>query len=216
MLRRKETRHFHAGKQWKIVDGEEFVEVAESKGRLFVSRGGLFLRPQSTGSTIVKGALERDGYRRISVGGVPHCITARVVWEVFYGEIPDGLEIDHVNTVRDDNRVENLRLVTHRENLLNPITRPRRRMACAANGAKGAAAQPREQILRNLALGMAAHVRPIECLAKDGCLVIAVYDSVKEAEKATGAASSAIIAVAKNRAHTAGGFKWRYAKKGDR
>lgn len=31
-------------------------------------------------------------------------------------------EIDHINTIRDDNRVENLRWVTHKENSNNPIT----------------------------------------------------------------------------------------------
>jgi len=36
-----------------------------------------------------------------------------------YGEIPKGFEIDHINGVRDDNRLCNLRLVTHAENNRN-------------------------------------------------------------------------------------------------
>lgn len=46
----------------------------------------------------------------------------RIIWETFKGEIPDGYEIDHINTIRDDNRLENLRLVTHKENDNNPLT----------------------------------------------------------------------------------------------
>jgi len=49
----------------------------------------------------------------------------RAIYETFVGEIPLGYQIDHINTARDDNRVENLRVVTRSENMLNPITRKR-------------------------------------------------------------------------------------------
>lgn len=41
----------------------------------------------------------------------------RAVYAAFYGEIPAGYEIHHKNEVRDDNRPENLELVTHKENM---------------------------------------------------------------------------------------------------
>lgn len=47
----------------------------------------------------------------------------RIIWETFYGEIPNGYQIDHINTVRTDNRLENLRLVTCKENGNNPLTK---------------------------------------------------------------------------------------------
>ena len=34
------------------------------------------------------------------------------------GEYKDGLQVDHINTIRDDNRAENLRWVTKLENVL--------------------------------------------------------------------------------------------------
>ena len=46
----------------------------------------------------------------------------RLIWETFVGEIPEGYEIDHINTVRDDNRLENLRCVTPKENSNNELT----------------------------------------------------------------------------------------------
>ena len=46
----------------------------------------------------------------------------RLVWETFNGKIPEGMEIDHINTNRFDNRLSNLRLVTSSENKRNPIT----------------------------------------------------------------------------------------------
>ena len=40
MIEKKRTRRFHAGKLRKTVGGIEFVEVAESKGKVFVSEDG--------------------------------------------------------------------------------------------------------------------------------------------------------------------------------
>lgn len=48
-----------------------------------------------------------------------HIFVHRLVWETFIGLIPSNLQIDHINRVRDDNRLENLRLATHSENLQN-------------------------------------------------------------------------------------------------
>lgn len=41
----------------------------------------------------------------------------RVVWEAFNGPIPARLEVNHKNLDRADNRLENLELLTHRDNL---------------------------------------------------------------------------------------------------
>ena len=43
----------------------------------------------------------------------------RVIYEMHHGPIPEGMEIDHINGIRDDNRIENLRVVTRTENQHN-------------------------------------------------------------------------------------------------
>lgn len=64
------------------------------------------------------GYVESDGYVRVRVLGKPYQ-AHRVIWEMIKGKIPDGMQIDHLNHIRDDNRIENLRLVTHKENHKN-------------------------------------------------------------------------------------------------
>jgi len=46
----------------------------------------------------------------------------RLIWEYVNGSIPDGYFIDHINGIRNDNRIENLRLVTTAENSQNRQT----------------------------------------------------------------------------------------------
>lgn len=42
-----------------------------------------------------------------------------VIYEMFYGSIPEGMEIDHINRVRSDNRYFNLRKVSRSDNCFN-------------------------------------------------------------------------------------------------
>ena len=43
----------------------------------------------------------------------------RLVWMYVYGEDPGEYELDHINHDPTDNRIENLRMVTHKENHQN-------------------------------------------------------------------------------------------------
>ena len=43
----------------------------------------------------------------------------RLVWRYVYGEDPGEMEVDHINNVPGDDRLENLRLTTHKGNHQN-------------------------------------------------------------------------------------------------
>lgn len=57
------------------------------------------------------------GYRRGKVLN-QNCLAHRVAWAIVHGKWPSE-DIDHINGVKDDNRIANLRNVTHSENLKN-------------------------------------------------------------------------------------------------
>jgi hypothetical protein len=64
------------------------------------------------------GCLDGQGYRIVKFNK-KYYKTHRLIWIMHYGDISRKLEIDHINGIRDDNRIENLRLVTHQENQFN-------------------------------------------------------------------------------------------------
>lgn len=72
------------------------------------------------------GSLRSDGYIRVSLccidGKKREYLIHRVIAYFFIPNPDNKPEVDHINTIRTDNRVENLRWYTSGENSNNPIT----------------------------------------------------------------------------------------------
>lgn len=100
------------------------------------------------------------------------------------GTAGEGKEIDHINGNREDNRPENLRWVSHYENMNNPITKERMRKT------RG------KEVWQYTKSGV--------CIGK--------YYNAAAAERETGIAANTINMVANGTPgrHSAGGFVWRY------
>lgn len=84
---------------------------------------------------VLVGSLNKDGYRKIGLR-VPGATTKDkrktryihlMVAETFLGKRPAGKVCDHKNRDKTDNRVENLRWVSHSENTLNTNSSTRAR-----------------------------------------------------------------------------------------
>lgn len=58
------------------------------------------------------------GYRQVGIKGKVYLVH-RIIMMLCFGHIPENAEIDHINHVRDDNRLVNPRFVTRRENQRN-------------------------------------------------------------------------------------------------
>lgn len=70
------------------------------------------------------GHVSAGGYVVLSlhIAGRKRVVMAhRVIWEAEHGFIPDGLEVNHINGVKHDNRICNLELVTCRENIAHAV-----------------------------------------------------------------------------------------------
>ena len=63
-----------------------------------------------------------DGYIRISRNNIVQYMH-RFIWKELVGPIPAGYQIDHINGIRTDNRLENLRCIPQAENKRNVKTR---------------------------------------------------------------------------------------------
>jgi len=46
----------------------------------------------------------------------------RLIYEVYYGTIPDKMQVDHIDNNKQNNNIENLRLVTNQQNQWNRKT----------------------------------------------------------------------------------------------
>ena len=68
------------------------------------------------------GTKQRNGYMKITVRGKGQkqdksMFVHRFVWESWKGIIPNGLHVDHINENIEDNRLENLQLLTPSQNV---------------------------------------------------------------------------------------------------
>jgi hypothetical protein len=66
----------------------------------------------------VAGSLHRTGYYQIQIQG-KHYKTHRIVYAMIHNMDPVDYEIDHIDLNKSNNNIDNLRIVTHRQNSQN-------------------------------------------------------------------------------------------------
>lgn len=114
---------------WKDIPDYEGLYQVSNLGRI-KSLERYVYRPtinvyQKHNTKILKTCLNNDGYRHLHLkneGKIKDFLVHRLVALAFIPNPENKTQIDHINTVRTDNRVENLRWVTPSENVRNPIT----------------------------------------------------------------------------------------------
>lgn len=160
---------------WKNIKGYGNICQVSNLGRI------------KCGEDIKTPYMEKKGYLRIALKGKKHLVH-RLVAEAFIPNPNNKPYIDHINTDRTDNRVENLRWVTNKENCNNPISKQ--------NYSKSNKGKTAVSILQ---------------FTKDGEFV-RKWNSMSDAEQELGI-KSRLTEYCSNKygRKTAGGYKWGYA-----
>lgn len=157
-----------------------FDKVIAQKNNSTAIKKGRILKPSTSHSGYYQLVLSKQLIRKSYK-------VHRLIWLAFYGSIPEGYEVNHINEIKTDNRLENLNLMTHKENC-NWGTGIERNTKKRINGK---CSKPVLQFDLN------------DILVKE-------YQSINQAKRETGFNSSDISSCCNGKRKTAHGFKWKY------
>lgn len=93
---------------WKKVYGHEDTHVVDSNGTVINLKTMNILIPQ-----------DRHGYKRVNINNTYKSLHI-IVWETFNNQkVPGGMQIDHIDGDKSNNKLSNLKLVNSSENMKN-------------------------------------------------------------------------------------------------
>lgn len=115
---------------WKTIEEIPNMEVSnfgrfrtKDSSSEYIRNGVKIIR--HTKGKIRKLSKDNNGYLKLVVNtkhGMKGYVAHRLVAKYFLKDFDKNLEVDHINDCRDDNRAENLRMVTRLENVRKPST----------------------------------------------------------------------------------------------
>ena len=73
---------------------------------------------RSARQDMVQGTLGNRGYWQVRLLG-ERFVQHRIIWELHFGPIPEGMVIDHIDRDKSNNRIENLRCTSQSSNMTN-------------------------------------------------------------------------------------------------
>lgn len=177
---------------WKTIDGYPNYMIS-NMGNVKNIKTGKMLKPVDAGYGYYQVSLCKNGkHKSFRIN--------RLVGIAFIPNPENKPCIDHINTNKMDNRVCNLRWVTPKENMNNPITKRNKKqnmyLPCLGK------------------FGKKHHFsKPILQFTKTGELV-KKWDSIMDIERELGISHKHISSCCKGKRKTTGGFIWRYYYKG--
>lgn len=182
---------------WKPIKGFEDYEIS-SKGEIRSIDRTILYPGYKKG---IKGRIIRQRYdsgKRYKIVCLYRnkkrytLLVHRLVYESFYGKL-NGLEVNHINGIRDDNDITNLEAVTRSQNEKHKYDKLGYHGNCF--GKKGRLHNRSKKVLQ---------------IDIENDEIIKVYGSIREAERETGVCASCIVLCCKGKQNSAGGYKWEY------
>jgi hypothetical protein len=104
--------------------------------QIYIYKNGELERKESNNGKFNVGSVNSCGYLQTEYKQKVHMVH-RIIWEMHNGEIPDKMQIDHIDRDPLNNNIENLRLATQSQNQINS-TMPKNN----TTGFKGVLATP--------------------------------------------------------------------------
>ena len=167
------------------------------------------------------------------INGKRHGVMEHVVkWIFFNGDIPEGYEIDHIVPVKNGgtNKLSNLRMVTHKDNCNNEISKDnykkahldkkfteehRRKIGLANKGKKKMLgkhhSEETKKKISEVQKNCPDKSKKVCQYSLDGTF-INEYPSISEAARQTGIKKCGISSCLNNRHSTAGNYIWKIKK----
>lgn len=181
----------------------------------------------------------KSGYCRVMLcknNKTKRFLIHRLIAEHFIPNPENKPCIDHINGVKDDNRIENLRWCTYKENNNYPIAKrnnseSQKRLRLNSDWVRRnkeaiKKAMQHDDVRKKISLAQKRNWKNPEYVSKQmknrrtkkvlqydtNMEFIAEYNSISEAKRNTGVDASSIIRCCNSRATTAGGYIWKYKK----
>ena len=184
--------------EWKDIKGFEGLYQVSNLGR--VKSLKRFKKGKNDSSIpvkekILKPGISHNGYYLVCLhkqSTQKNYYIHRLVFEAFNGQIPENMQVNHINEIKTDNRLSNLNLMTCKENINYGTRNARSANKCFI-------------ILKN----RKDQSKPVLQFTLEGFMV-KEYPSIKQVERELGFYTSNIVNCCKGKLKQAYGFKWKY------
>lgn len=180
------------GEIWKDIDGFDGYQVS-NKGRV----KSTIVRNEGK---LLKIGINKSGYCIVGLfknGKSKSHYVHRLIAETFVPNPDKKLCIDHINRDKTDNRVENLRWCTHKENSNNPLTKE---IWCETH--KG--------VVSSIRGGKHYKAKKVQQFTKDGLFIKEWSTPIEAARELGHRFSTTITDCCRGEQKTAYGFIWKY------
>jgi hypothetical protein len=194
------------GEEWRDVEGYEGLYQVSNMGRVkglereYKSNNGKGTEYiGKTKTRILKQGLTTDGYPQVALCRNSTCKYVKVhklVAKAFIPNTENKPTIDHISTVRHDNRVCNLRYFTFKEQMAeNKITKERHRKIVSEWGKK------------NIKKANESNKKKVRCITTNK-----TFNSVKEGAEFYGIDPRRVSDCCRNKRKNHNGMEWEYIK----